>query len=115
VLGITALKLAHRQEVDASAVAISRLAGTEDAWRETRQLPTLGGRRPASRGSRTEAERPVVHPNEIKRLATGQLVLLSNVPEPRVARTTVSRTPSPARRSPPAGRQAAQTAPGVTR
>src|SRR6202012_4055813 len=37
VLGITALKLAHRQEVDASAVAISRLAGTERVWRETRQ------------------------------------------------------------------------------
>ena len=46
VLGITALKLAHRQEVDASAVAISRLAGTERVWRETRQLPSLQ-RRPA--------------------------------------------------------------------
>jgi conjugal transfer pilus assembly protein TraD len=95
VLGITALKLAHRQEVDASAVAISRLAGTERVWRETRQLPSLGGGRPASRGSRHEVEEPVVHPNEIKRLSTGQLVLLSNVPEPRVARTTVQRGPPP--------------------
>jgi len=96
VLGITALKLAHRQEVDASAVAISRLAGTERVWRETRQLPSLGGgRRPASRGTRHEVEEPVVHPNEIKRLSTGQLVLLSNVPKPRVARTTVQRGPPP--------------------
>jgi type IV secretory pathway TraG/TraD family ATPase VirD4 len=110
VLGITALKLAHRQEVDASAVAISRLAGTEPGWRETRQLPALGaGRRLASRGSRSEVERPVVHPNEIKRLPTGQLVLLSNVPEPRVARTTVRRPP-PARTA-----RSAQTAPGVIR
>jgi type IV secretory pathway TraG/TraD family ATPase VirD4 len=101
VLGITALKLAHRQEVDASAVAISSLAGTERAWRETRQLPALvGPGRLSSRGTRSEAEQPVVHPNEIKRLSTGQLVLLSNVPEPRVARTTV-------RRAPPAGPRAA--------
>jgi conjugal transfer pilus assembly protein TraD len=108
VLGITALKLVHRQEVDASAVAISSLAGTEPAWRETRQLPALGGGgRLASRGSRSEVERPVVHPNEIKRLSTGQLVLLSNVPTPRVARTSVRRPP------PRAGLD--QTAPGVTR
>jgi conjugal transfer pilus assembly protein TraD len=93
VLGITALKLAHRQEVDASAVAISRLAGTERVWRETRQLPSLPGARLASRGTRHEVEEPVVHPNEIKRLSTGQLVLLSNVPAPRVARTTVERGP----------------------
>jgi conjugal transfer pilus assembly protein TraD len=91
VLGITALKLAHRQEVDVSAVAISRLAGTERVWRETRQLPSLRGARLGSRGTRHEVEEPVVHPNEIKRLSTGQLVLLSNVPTPRVARTTVQR------------------------
>jgi conjugal transfer pilus assembly protein TraD len=114
VLGITALKLAHRQEVDASAVAISRLAGTERVWRETRQLPSLRSGRLASRGTRHEVEEPVVHPNEIKRLSTGQLVLLSNVPTPRVARTTVARTRSaPRQSSARAGRD--QTAPGVTR
>ncbi|HEX5191534.1 MAG TPA: helicase HerA-like domain-containing protein [Solirubrobacteraceae bacterium] len=113
VLGITALKLAHRQEVDASAAAISRLAGTERVWRETtRQLPALGGwSRLGSRGTRSEVEQPVVHPNEIKRLSTGQLVLLSNVPEPRVARTTVRPPPSPRR----SGTRTRQTAPGVTR
>jgi conjugal transfer pilus assembly protein TraD len=117
VLGITALKLAHRQEVDASAVAISRLAGTERVWRETRQLPALGARRPASRGTRSEIEQPVVHPNEIKRLSTGQLVLLSNVPEPRVARTTVRRAAEPSRApgSTQTTSRSAQTAPGVSR
>jgi len=104
VLGITALKLAHRQEVDASAVAISRLAGTERVWRETRQLPTLGGGRLVSRGTRHEVEEPVVHPNEIKRLSTGQLVLLSNVPTPRVARTTVAR-PAPSSQPQPGARR----------
>ena len=55
-----------------------------------------------------------MHPNEIKRLATGQLVLLSNVPAPRVARTTVARTGSarPPSRAPD---RRDQTAPGVTR
>ena len=114
VLGITALKLAHRQEVDASAVAISRLAGTERVWRETRQLPSLRGGRLASRGTKHEVEEPVVHPNEIKRLSTGQLVLLSNVPTPRVARTTVARAGSPSRESSAHGRRD-QAAPGVTR
>jgi conjugal transfer pilus assembly protein TraD len=113
VLGITALKLAHRQEVDASAVAISRLAGTERVWRETRQLPSLRGGRLASRGTRHEVEEPVVHPNEIKRLSTGQLVLLSNVPTPRVARTTVARATSRSRA--PASGRSDQPAPGVTR
>jgi conjugal transfer pilus assembly protein TraD len=113
VLGITALKLAHRQEVDASAVAISRLAGTERVWRETRQLPSLGGGRLASRGTRHEVEEPVVHPNEIKRLSTGQLVLLSNVPAPRVARTTVARAALPQRSGGRGPRD--QAAPGVTR
>jgi conjugal transfer pilus assembly protein TraD len=114
VLGITALKLAHRQEVDASAVAISRLAGTERVWRETRQLPSLRSGRLASRGTEHEVEEPVVHPNEIKRLSTGQLVLLSNVPTPRVARTTVARATSPPPELP--GRsQRDQAAPGVTR
>jgi conjugal transfer pilus assembly protein TraD len=115
VLGITALKLAHRQEVDASAVAISRLAGTERVWRETRQLPSLRSGRLASRGTEHEVEEPVVHPNEIKRLSTGQLVLLSNVPTPRVARTTVARAAPP---PPPESRgrgQRDQAAPGVTR
>jgi conjugal transfer pilus assembly protein TraD len=114
VLGITALKLAHRQEVDASAVAISRLAGTERVWRETRQLPSLQAGRLASRGTRHEVEEPVVHPNEIKRLSTGQLVLLSNVPTPRVARTTVARA-TPSQGSRDARAQRDQAAPGVTR
>ena len=114
VLGNTALKLVHRQEVESSARVLSGLAGTEPGWREVRSIPAFGGRgRRTSRGSRQEIEVPVVHPNELKRLSTGQLVLLSNVPEPRVARTTVRRAEPDARprRRGPARRQA----PGVTR
>jgi conjugal transfer pilus assembly protein TraD len=112
VLGITAVTLAHRQEVHESALAISRMAGTRTVWRETRVLPAgflAGGRAPASRGTRSQHEEPVVHPNAIKRLSTGQLVLLSGVPRPTVARVRVE----PPRLTRSADR--AQPAPGVTR
>jgi conjugal transfer pilus assembly protein TraD len=109
VLGITAVTLAHRQEVHESALAISRLAGTRMVWRETQ--PLIDGPGAAGYGSRRQHEEPLVHPNAIKRLATGQLVLLTAVPRPTVARVRVQ---APRRRS--ASRQRGdQAAPGVTR
>ena len=118
VLGITAVTLAHRQEVHESAVAISRMAGTRMVWRETRQIPAglsggIGSRPPVGRGTRRQHEEPVVHPNAIKRLGTGELVLLTNVPRPTVAAVRVRRSAAradPARRGGPD-----QAAPGVTR
>ena len=105
VLGITAVTLAHRQEVHESALAISRMAGTRTVWRETENLPAgllgAGRGRPASRGSRRRQEEPVVHPNTIKRLGVGQAVLLTNVPEP-IATPVAVRPPAP---GPPAPRR----------
>jgi conjugal transfer pilus assembly protein TraD len=108
VLGITAVTLAHRQEVHESALAISRMAGTHRVWRETQTIPAgllSYSRAPASRGSRREQEEPVVHPNTIKRLSTGELVLLSGVPRPTVATVRVE-APTPAGRSRVPGRRA---------
>jgi conjugal transfer pilus assembly protein TraD len=96
VLGITAVTLAHRQEVHESALAISRMAGTRRVWRETQTIPSYPALSdaPASRGSRRQQEEPVVHPNTIKRLSTGRVVLLSGVPRPTVAEGRVdARTP----------------------
>ena len=112
VLGITAVTLAHRQEVHESALAISRMAGTQMVWRETHTLPAglpFLRRAPATRGTRRQHEEPVVHPNAIKRLGTGQLVLLSGVGRPAVARVSV-RPPRRRTRSADRGQ-----APGVTR
>jgi type IV secretory pathway TraG/TraD family ATPase VirD4 len=129
VLGITAVTLAHRQEVHESALAISRMAGTRIVWRETRPNPAplhaLGGGAPHS-GTRHQHEEPIVHPNAIKRLRTGQLVLLTGVPRPIAARVQVepaatgSGTPAPRptrllRRIRSAERDGDQAAPGVTR
>ncbi|MGO9821874.1 MAG: type IV secretory system conjugative DNA transfer family protein [Solirubrobacteraceae bacterium] len=105
VIGLTAVKIAHRQDVPASAQLISQMAGTERVWDVTRQLrgPFAGAR--TSRGSAREVERYIVHPNEIKTLATGQAVLLTKTPRARVARVGIT----------PPQRPSDQAAPGVTR
>jgi hypothetical protein len=80
VLGNTAVKLAHRQEVPDSAQTIAQIAGTETAWEETEQIgATLLSGYPSSRGTRRQVERFVVHPNEIKSLPTGDAVLISKL------------------------------------
>jgi hypothetical protein len=80
------------------------MAGTHRVWRETQTIPAgplSFSRAPVSRGSRREQEEPIVHPNTIKRLSTGELVLLSGVPEPTVAKVRVdARTPQRGSRAP---------------
>jgi conjugal transfer pilus assembly protein TraD len=92
VVGISAVKIVHRQEVPASAQMIAQMAGTERFWEETRQLrgPFTGGG--GSRGTRRQAERFVLHPNEIKTLRTGEAVLLTKSPVATVTRLRVSPT-----------------------
>ena len=57
VLGLTAVKIAHRQEVPASAQLISQMAGTERVWEVTRQLrgPFAAGRREPRQRARGRA------------------------------------------------------------
>jgi conjugal transfer pilus assembly protein TraD len=90
VVGISAVKIVHRQEVPASAQMIAQMAGTERFWEETRQLrgPFTGAG--GSRGTRRQAERFVVHPNEIKTLRTGEAMLLTKSPVAKVTRLLVS-------------------------
>jgi conjugal transfer pilus assembly protein TraD len=93
VLGNTAVKLAHRQDVPASAQTIAQMAGTERVWDETEQIGSglLGDRR-AGRGTRRQVEQFVVHPNEIKSLPTGRAVLITKLPTMRT-RTVDVRAP----------------------
>jgi hypothetical protein len=97
VLGVTAIKIAHRQEVPASAQTIAQIAGTERVWDVTRQL---GGwpLSPRSRGTRRQVEEFVVHPNEIKGLRTGQAVVISKIRGGRPRTVWVN---PPQRRRPP--------------
>jgi conjugal transfer pilus assembly protein TraD len=104
VLGNTAVKLVHRQDVPASAQTIAQMAGTEKTWEETRQVSGRIGRYETGRGTRRLAEQFVVHPNEIKSLPTGHAVLITKLPSAQ-ARTV--RVNQPARRGAD-GREAAE-------
>jgi conjugal transfer pilus assembly protein TraD len=96
VLGVTAVKIAHRQEVPSSAQTVAQITGTEKVWQVTRQI---GGRFPGgSRGTRREVEQFVVHPNEIKGLRTGEAVVISKI---RGARPRTVRVTPPRRELPP--------------
>jgi conjugal transfer pilus assembly protein TraD len=98
VLGVTAIKIAHRQEVPQSAQTIAQIAGTEKVWEVTRQLGggLLGGSG-ASRGTRRQVEQFIVHPNEIKGLPTGHAVVISKLTggRPRTVRIEPPRRHSP--------------------
>ncbi len=102
VLGNTAIKLAHRQDVPASAQTIAQMAGTEKAWEETEQIGgSLLTGYPRGRGTRRQVEQFVVDPNEIKTLKTGQAVLISKM---RGGRARTVRVSPPGRGGGPQGR-----------
>ena len=94
VLGVTAVKIFHRQDVPESARTIARIAGTEMVWDETRQTRggLLGGY-DTGRGTRRLVERFIVDPNKIQTLRTGQAVVISKIrgTRPRTVRVTPPR------------------------
>jgi hypothetical protein len=113
ILGITAIKIAHRQDVQASAQTIAQMAGTEKVWERSYQigaglLSGSGG----SRGTRRQVEQFVIHPNEIKTLKTGEAVVLIKQPEAstRMVRVAPPRV-APARSTPPRDGPPARVAP----
>jgi hypothetical protein len=101
VLGIVSLKLAHRQDVPASARMIAEMIGTERVWEETHNMQSAFGRRSPVRGTRRQVERYRIHPDEIKTLPTGRAVMISRTP---VARTSRVQVLPPAREPPDVGR-----------
>jgi conjugal transfer pilus assembly protein TraD len=101
VVGVTAVKIAHRQDVPESARTIAQIAGTEKAWEETRQIGSglLGGY-DTGRGTRRQVERFIVDPNDIKSLRTGEAVVISKV---RGERARTIRVAPPRRDGPALG------------
>jgi hypothetical protein len=89
VLGITGIKIAHRQEVPASASTISQMAGTERVWERTEPVAGLLTDPGRTRATRRQVERFIVHPNEIKTLPVGHAVMLSRLPRSEVVRALV--------------------------
>src|SRR5439155_14875618 len=98
VLGVTAVKIVHRQDVPESARTIAEMAGTEEVWDETRQIGgRLLGRHDTGRGTRRLTEKFIVHPNQIKTLRTGEAVVISKIggSPARTVRVTPPRAPQP--------------------
>jgi conjugal transfer pilus assembly protein TraD len=70
--------IAHRQNVPESAELIAQVAGTKPVWVSTEQTEEgllLSG--PSGRGSRRRGHEFQIHPDRIKRLGTGQAVLIT--------------------------------------
>ncbi|MGN6867592.1 MAG: type IV secretory system conjugative DNA transfer family protein [Solirubrobacteraceae bacterium] len=98
VVGVTALKIIHRQEVPQSARTIALMVGTERVWELTRQTAgRLFGGYDTGHGTRREVERFVVHPNEIQSLSTGEAIVISKLGGERMQRVRAT----PPRRLPP--------------
>jgi type IV secretory pathway TraG/TraD family ATPase VirD4 len=98
VIGNTAVKIAHRQDVPTSAQTIAQIIGTETVWEHTHQTAdrALLGRLDTGRGTRREVERFRIHPNEIKALPTGHAVLITKLPR---ASARVVRVVAPGKRA----------------
>jgi conjugal transfer pilus assembly protein TraD len=94
VLGNTAVKIAHRQDVPGSALTIAQMAGTEKTWEDTYQIGRhpLFGRYGTGNATRRQAEQFIVHPNEVKTLPTGHAVVITKLPAAR-ARTVLVTAP----------------------
>ncbi len=70
--------IAHRQNVPESAELIAQVAGTKPVWVTTEQTEEgllLSG--PSGRGSRRRGHEFQIHPDRIKRLGTGQAVVIT--------------------------------------
>jgi hypothetical protein len=109
VMGIVGVTIAHRQDVHSSATMISQLAGTEWRWQETEMVRGMFAGPGLTRGTRRLEEQPVVHPNEIKTLAIGEMMMIAKLPSMRIDRVTMSAPPAPVEAwvSPPRSSRAA--------
>jgi hypothetical protein len=95
LVGNAAVKIIHRQDVPDSALTAAQLVGTHLVWERTIQSgPGVLGRYDTRRSSRRQVERFVIHPNQIKRLTTGEAILITKQPS---AQTRAMRVRPPQR------------------
>jgi GTPase SAR1 family protein len=95
LVGNAAVKIIHRQDVPESALTVAQLVGTHQVWERTIQTGGgLLGRYDTRRGTRRQVERFLIHPNQIKRLTTGEAILITKQP---TAQTRAMRVRPPQR------------------
>jgi hypothetical protein len=107
------VKIIHRQDVPASALAAAQMTGSERVWEETQHFGGRDGILP--RGTRREVDRFRVAPDTIASLPTGSAVVITKVPqaEVRVVQVTPVAAPSVPRPVLPAAPAVRRGAPGV--
>ncbi len=97
ILGNTALKIAHRQDVPESAERVAKLAGTARVWEQSysRRSGALGGGAAAG-GVSTSArlvERFRIEPERVSTMGTGEALVVIKSPQPSAHVTRIRRTP----------------------
>jgi type IV secretory pathway TraG/TraD family ATPase VirD4 len=87
-LGNVETLIAHRQNVPESAELIAEMAGTKAVWITTQQTEQgVIGSGPSGRGTRRRGYEFEIHPSQIKRLSTGEAVVITpGAGQPSVAR-----------------------------
>ena len=102
ILGNTALKIAHRQDVPESAAAVARLAGTVRVWEQSYQRRTGSDRwRPPDVSTAARVvDRYRVEPERVSTMGTGEALVVIKSPRASAQIARIRRQPD---------------APGVTR
>jgi hypothetical protein len=91
LLGIPAVKIAHRQDLPKSAEMIAEIAGSERVWEHTYYTDrrALLPDRDTGRGTRRQVERYRVEPDTIKTLEPGEAVVIAKIPTSSVQKVKV--------------------------
>ena len=90
VIGSTAVKIAHRQDVSESARAIAALTGTTRVWEQSYSRPTgLLGSSGSARVNTRPVDRPRVDPSLIQDLPTGASVVITKLPRSETRLTRI--------------------------
>jgi type IV secretory pathway TraG/TraD family ATPase VirD4 len=94
VLGNTAVKIAHRQDVPESAATVAQMSGRERVWERSYRLRSgLGGSR-IDGGTLQLRDRFVVDPERIRSLRAGEAVVILKAPHARTALTRITPPPT---------------------
>jgi type IV secretory pathway TraG/TraD family ATPase VirD4 len=94
ILGNTALKIAHRQDVPESAAAVAQLAGTVRVWETSYQRRTDPGRLGvAVSTSARPVDRYRVEPEQVSTMSTGEALVVIKSPRASAHITRIRRPP----------------------
>jgi hypothetical protein len=93
VIGSTAVKIAHRQDVAESAWEVARLSGSERVWERSWSHPEAlaGGRGNGPRVNSRLVDRYRVDPAVVQSLGTGEAVVITKLPRSQTRVTQIQR------------------------